>query len=190
MMDDDRTTPAFNRRDFCKTAAAASVAAVLPGSLGVFARGSDAIKVGVIGCGGRGTGATLDCLTADPGVEVVALGDLVPDRVESALEKLKSKFPDRVKVPANRCFTGFDNYLGVLSCPDVNLIVTATPPRVPPHPPQGGNRGRQARLHGETRRRRSRRRPVRDRDFGPSGEKRSGNCRRHAAAPPGALPGA
>src|SRR5512139_2220689 len=128
MMDDDRTTPAFNRRDFCKTAAAASVAAVLPGSLGVFARGSDALKVGVIGCGGRGTGATIDCLTADPGVEVVALGDLVPDRVESALKKLKSKFPDRVNVPANRCFTGFDNYLGVLSCPDVNMIVTATPP--------------------------------------------------------------
>jgi myo-inositol 2-dehydrogenase / D-chiro-inositol 1-dehydrogenase len=128
MMEDDRTTTRFNRRDFCKTAAAASVAAALPGSLGVFARGSDAIKVGVIGCGGRGTGATLDCLEADPGVEVVALGDLVPDRVESALAKLKGKFPDRVKVPANRCFTGFDNYLGVLSCPDVNMIVTATPP--------------------------------------------------------------
>jgi len=91
-MADEGTTTAFNRRDFCKTAAAASVAAVFPGSLGVFARGSDAIKVGVIGCGGRGTGATLDCLNADPGVEVVALGDLVPDRVESALEKLKSKF--------------------------------------------------------------------------------------------------
>jgi len=124
----DERISSFNRRDFCKTAAAASVAAVIPGSLGVFARGSDAIKVGVIGCGGRGTGATIDCLNADPGVEVVALGDLVPDRVASALKTLMSKFPDRVKIPANRCFTGFDNYLGVCSCPDVNLIVTATPP--------------------------------------------------------------
>jgi predicted dehydrogenase len=127
MMADDCTSP-LNRRDFCKAAAAASVAAAIPGPLGVFAQGSDAIKVGVIGCGGRGTGATIDCLNADPAVEVVALGDLVPDRIENALKALKEQFPDRVKVPANRCFTGFDNYQGVCSCPDVNLIVTAAPP--------------------------------------------------------------
>ncbi len=117
-----------SRRDFVKTAATASAATVIPGGLGLFALGTDAIKVGVIGCGGRGTGATIDCLNAAPGVEVVALGDLVPDRVESALKKLKETFPDRVNVPASRCFTGFDNYLGVCSCPDVNLIVTAAPP--------------------------------------------------------------
>jgi predicted dehydrogenase len=117
-----------SRRDFVKTVATASAATVIPGSLGLFALGTDAIKVGVIGCGGRGTGATIDCLNAAPGVEVVALGDLVPDRVESALKKLKATFPERVNVPAGRCFTGFDNYLGVCSCPDVNLIVTAAPP--------------------------------------------------------------
>jgi predicted dehydrogenase len=116
------------RRDFVKIAAAASLAASTPSNLGLFASGTDAIKIGVIGCGGRGTGATIDCLNAATGVEVVALGDLVPDRVESALNKLKEAFPDRVKVPANRCFTGFDNYLGVCACPDVNLIVTAAPP--------------------------------------------------------------
>jgi predicted dehydrogenase len=124
----DEQMSSWNRREFCRTAAAASVAAAIPGSLGVFAQGSDAIRVGVIGCGGRGTGATIDCLTADPGVRVVALGDLVPDRIESSLKTLKEKFPDRVDVPANRCFTGFDNYLGVCSCPDVNLIITAAPP--------------------------------------------------------------
>jgi predicted dehydrogenase len=118
----------WKRREFCKTAAAASVAAVMPGSLGVFAQGSDAIKVGIIGCGGRGTGAALDCLTADPGVQIVAMGDLVPDRIASSLKRLTDKFPDRVKVPANRQFTGFDNYLGVSSVPDVNLVVTAAPP--------------------------------------------------------------
>jgi predicted dehydrogenase len=118
----------WKRREFCKTAAAASVAAVLPGNLGVFARGSDTIKVGLIGCGGRGTGAATDCLNADPGVEIVAMGDLVPDRLETALKTLTGRFPDRVKVPANRRFTGFDNYLGVCSVPDVNLVVTAAPP--------------------------------------------------------------
>jgi predicted dehydrogenase len=116
------------RRDFVKTAAAASLAASIPGTLGLFAAGTDAIKIGVIGCGGRGTGAAIDCLRAAPGVEVVALGDLVQDRVDSALAQLTKQFPDRVKVPANRRFTGFDNYLGVCGCPDVNLIVTAAPP--------------------------------------------------------------
>ena len=116
------------RRDFVKTAAVASVAAAFPGNLGLYAAGSDAIKIGVIGCGGRGTGATLDCLKAATGVEVVALGDLVPDRVESALNRLKKDFPDRVKVPVDRRFTGFDNYLKVCACPDVNLIITAAPP--------------------------------------------------------------
>ena len=118
----------ISRRDFVKTAAVASVAVGVPGSLGVFAQGSDKIKVGVIGCGGRGTGAAIDCLTADPGVEVIALGDLVPDRVESSLKRLTERFPGRVNVPAARQFTGFDNYKGVLSVPEVNLIVTAAPP--------------------------------------------------------------
>jgi len=118
----------ISRRDFVKTAAAATVAAVVPAPFPVFAAGSDAIRVGVIGCGGRGTGAAIDCLTAAPGVEIVALGDLVPDRVESALARLTQEFPGRVKVPATRCFTGFDNYQHVCALPDVNLIVTAAPP--------------------------------------------------------------
>jgi predicted dehydrogenase len=118
----------WKRREFCKTAAAASVAAVMPGSLGIFAQGSDAIKVGMIGCGGRGTGAALDCLNADRGVEIVAMGDLVPDRIESSLKDLTAKFPDRIKVPAGNRFTGFDNYKGVCSVPGVNLVITAAPP--------------------------------------------------------------
>ena len=125
-MTDDRAG-SFTRRDFCRTAAVASVAAVIPGA-GVFAQGSDKFRVGVIGCGGRGTGAAIDCLTADPAVEIVALGDLVQDRVDSSLKRLTERFPGRVNVPVNRRFTGFDNHLGVCSCPEVNLIVTAAPP--------------------------------------------------------------
>ncbi len=125
MNDNDQSS--VTRRDFFKTAAAVSVAASLP-DFGVFAAGSDTIKVGVIGCGGRGTGAALDCLKADPGVEIVALGDLVPDRVASSLERLTKEFPDRVKVPADRRFAGFDNYQKVCAVPEVNLIVTAAPP--------------------------------------------------------------
>ena len=82
------------RRDFVRTAAAASIAATFPASFSVFAQGSDTIKVGVIGCGGRGTGAALDCLKADPGVEIVALGDLVPDRVESSARPADEGVPE------------------------------------------------------------------------------------------------
>jgi predicted dehydrogenase len=124
----DEKISSWKRREFCKTAAAASVAAVMPAGFGVFAAGSDAIKVGVIGCGGRGTGAALDCLNADPAVEIVAMGDLVPDRIANSLKTLTGKFGDRVKVPASRQFTGFDNYQGVCSVPEVNYVITAAPP--------------------------------------------------------------
>ncbi len=120
--------PSVTRRDFVRTAASASLLAAFPSSFNVFAAGSDIIKVGVIGCGGRGTGAAIDCLRADPGVEIVALGDLVPDRVESSLARLNKEFASRVKVPADRQFAGFDNYKKVCALPDVNLIVTAAPP--------------------------------------------------------------
>jgi predicted dehydrogenase len=118
----------MNRRDFVKTAAAASAFAAFPTSFNVFAAGSDTFKVGVIGCGGRGTGAAIDCLKADPGVEIVALGDLVADRVESSLAKLSKEFPGRVKVPASRQFTGFDNHKQVCAVPEVNLVILAAPP--------------------------------------------------------------
>jgi predicted dehydrogenase len=119
---------AVTRRDFVKTTAAASLAATFSNPLGLFAAETDLIKIGIIGCGGRGTGAAIDCLNAAPGIEVVAMGDLVQDRLDSSLARLTKQFPDRVKVPAGNRFTGFDNYLGVCACPDVNLIVTAAPP--------------------------------------------------------------
>jgi predicted dehydrogenase len=117
-----------SRRDFIKTSLAASLAAAIPGNLGLHAAGSDTIRVGVVGCGGRGTGAAIDCLNSSPGVEIVALGDLVPDRVESCLKRLREKYADKVKVTPATCFTGFDNHKKVCAVPEVNLIVTAAPP--------------------------------------------------------------
>jgi predicted dehydrogenase len=121
----------LSRRDFIKTSAAVSVSTMLASNAGVFAAGDDKFRVGMIGCGGRGTGAAIDCLNADPGVEIVAMGDLFEDRLDGSLKRLKEKFPDRIKVTPDRMFTGFDNYKKVLAC-DVNLIVTATPPHFRP----------------------------------------------------------
>lgn len=119
----------LTRRDFIKTASMASLAAAVSGAGGLFAAGaSETIRVGVIGCGGRGTGAAIDCMDAAPGVEVVALADLFADRVQSSLARLKEKHADKVKVTPDRCFTGFDAYQKVCALPDVNLIVTAAPP--------------------------------------------------------------
>ncbi len=122
------TKNSFTRRDFIKTTAAAGLAAAIPGNLGLFAQGSDTIRVGVIGCGGRGTGAAIDCLTSSPGVEIAALFDPFQDRIDSCLKTLKEKFPDKIKVKPETCFTGLDGYQKLLALPQVNTIVTAAPP--------------------------------------------------------------
>ena len=117
-----------SRRDFIKTSLGASLTAAIPGGLGLHAAGSDAIRIGVIGCGGRGTGATIDCLNSAPGVEVVAMGDLFMDRIDSSLKRIREAHPDKVKVAKDKFFTGFNSYLKVTACPEVNLIVTAAAP--------------------------------------------------------------
>ena len=118
----------ITRRDFIKTSLAASLATAIPGNLGLHAGGTDVLRIGMIGCGGRATGAALNALEAAPGVEVVAMFDLFKDRLEGSLKELEEKFPGRVKVPAGRRYTGFDGYKALCALPEVNLIVTATPP--------------------------------------------------------------
>jgi predicted dehydrogenase len=118
----------FTRRDFLKTTAGATLAAAIPGSLGLHAQGSDMIRIGVIGCGGRGTGAAIDALNAAPGVEIVALFDPFQDRIESSLKRLREAHPDKIKVKPETCFTGLEGYKGLLAVPQVNHIVTAAPP--------------------------------------------------------------
>jgi predicted dehydrogenase len=91
-----------------------------------WAAGSDAIRVGVIGCGGRGTGAAHDAARAGDGVEIVALGDLAADRLERCRTELAERIPGKLKVEG-RMFTGFDAYRQVLAT-DVNLVILAAPP--------------------------------------------------------------
>jgi len=118
----------LSRRDFIKTSAAASLAAAIPAGLGLYAAGSDTIRIGVIGCGGRGTGAAIDAVNSSPGVEILALFDPFQDRIESSLKKLREKVPAAVKVSPDRCFTGLDGYHKLLAIKDINYIVTAAPP--------------------------------------------------------------
>jgi myo-inositol 2-dehydrogenase/D-chiro-inositol 1-dehydrogenase len=112
------------RRDFLATGAAAATAAVLPTA--VHAAGNDTIRVGVIGCGGRGTQAAENALDADKSVKIVALGDVFMDKSKRAASVLTKRNKDRVDF-ADRIFGGLDAYQKVIAC-DVDYIILATPP--------------------------------------------------------------
>ncbi len=83
------------------------------------------LKAGVIGCGGRGTGAAIDFLNAGPSLQIVALGDVLKDRVDSCRERLKKQ--KNQDIPDDKCFVGFDAYQKVIDS-GVDIIITATPP--------------------------------------------------------------
>ncbi|MFH1883299.1 MAG: Gfo/Idh/MocA family oxidoreductase [Planctomycetota bacterium] len=116
------------RRDFLKASTVAASAAV-SGALGinrsVFAAGSDTIRVGMVGCGGRNSGAAAQALTADPGARLVAMCDIFMDRVKEKRSILKKQKPDQVIVDDEHCFAGFDGYQHVIESSDVVLIANA-----------------------------------------------------------------
>lgn len=117
----------MSRRDFMKTSAAVSAAAMLSPTRNVFAAGSDKIRIGLIGCGRRGTGAAKNCVLSSDGVELVAMGDLFRDKLDKCLANLSKMVDDKVSVTKDTCFVGFDAYKKVLEC-DVDLVLLVTPP--------------------------------------------------------------
>ncbi|UCD76265.1 MAG: Gfo/Idh/MocA family oxidoreductase, partial [Phycisphaerales bacterium] len=119
----------LTRRDFVKTTAAVVSAGSLAMPAFAHAAGSDEIRVGLIGCGGRGTGAARDALKADPGVVLTAMGDVFADRVEASLKGLQGlgELAERVRVNPENCFSGFDNYKQVIDS-GVDVVILTTPP--------------------------------------------------------------
>jgi predicted dehydrogenase len=111
------------RRDFLAASATALAAPA------IHAAGDEVIRVGLIGCGDRGTGAAVQALSADNNVKLVAMGDAFADRLQSSLEniRLKKEVADKVAVKPEACFTGFDAYKDVIAASDVVLLTT------PPH---------------------------------------------------------
>ena len=121
------TSSGFSRRAFMHSSGAAMAAAVLTGRGAFAAENSETLKVGLIGCGGRGTGAAGNALRADPNTKLVALGDTFRDMAEGSLNTMKGwDVGDRVAVDEDHIFTDFDNYKGVIDACDV--VVIATPP--------------------------------------------------------------
>ncbi len=119
-----------NRRDFLKstTVAAAGVGLNLSLASGVYAAGSDTLKVGLVGCGGRGTGAAREALGADDNVKLVAVADVFRQQIDYSIENLKTqpKIADKVQVDESMKFVGLDAYKQVIDNCDVVLL--ASPP--------------------------------------------------------------
>ena len=121
-----------SRRDFLKTAlAAGAVAGAASLSSGVYAGSSETLKIGLVGCGGRGTGATEDALLADKNTKLVAMCDIFGDRLKMSLNGLKKKFGDRADVSPGQQFTDFNGYQQLLAS-GVDVVILATPPQFRP----------------------------------------------------------
>lgn len=138
-----KKSPATSRRNFLRTSAAAAISGALVARAAEAAATSsavavrnfgpainnDKIKIALIGCGGRGSGAVRNALHADKNVELIALADVFPEQANAALASLQKEesLKDRVKVNPDHVFSGLDAYQKAIDC-GVDLVLLATPP--------------------------------------------------------------
>lgn len=126
---------ASSRREFLKTSTAVAVGSALVSGLSLtraaHAAGSDTLKIGLIGCGGRGKGAVGNAFAAEPNCKLTAMADAFDDHLQAGLTQLRASAPERISVSPDQCFTGFDAYLKLLAT-DVDVVILATPPHFRP----------------------------------------------------------
>ena len=124
-MQNPQSSPA--RRDFLKAGALGS--AIITGFPAIIsaAQVSNAIKVGLVGCGGRGTGAAAQAMKADDYSHLVAVADIYQDRIDSSLSRLRRVSADKVKVEPSQQFLGLDAYEKLVDS-GVDVVLLATPP--------------------------------------------------------------
>jgi predicted dehydrogenase len=133
-LDAASSSPAVSsRRELLKVSTAAAVAAAAaswPLASAVYAAGTDGLRYGLVGCGGRGSGAAANAMHASTGNKLVAMADLWPEKVDKAVKSLSEDLPDQIEVPKEKRFSGIDGYKGVLENCDV--VILATPPHFRP----------------------------------------------------------
>jgi len=152
----DTTRPIVSRRGFLKQSslamAGAAAAGQLPFLITTHAAPDDPIRIGLIGCGGRGTGAVLDALGAatkvvypqagyhtedvaqgttvlHKDIQVIALADVFKDRIDRCRQQLRLL---DINIPSEMSFVGFDAYKQLLAVPEINYVILATPPHFRP----------------------------------------------------------
>ncbi|MBE6414830.1 MAG: Gfo/Idh/MocA family oxidoreductase [Verrucomicrobiaceae bacterium] len=132
----------MERRDFIKAGAVLGAAAAMPSCISASGKGKDRIKVGLIGCGGRATGAATNMMNADQNVEFVAFADLFEDKIQPSIDRLVKESQKVAKVkglPAGSAekiinsakvqrFSGWNCVDQILSMKEIDVIIEATPP--------------------------------------------------------------
>jgi predicted dehydrogenase len=121
----------LSRRDFVK-GSVLGAASLAVATNRIYARGSDKVRIGLIGCGGRGTHDATKCLRSSENVELVAMGDLFSDRMQRCLRTLRRNLPEQVKVAEDRCFVGWNAHKEVVACDDVDMVILTEPPHFRP----------------------------------------------------------
>ncbi len=120
-----------NRREFIKAGSALAATAAASNLMPVHAAGNEKIKVGLVGCGGRGNGAIDDSLTADPSIVFWAAGDVFPNKAANTVKNYQRTYKDRVQCEG-RTFDGLDAVQKVIDS-GVDLVILATPPGFRPY---------------------------------------------------------
>ncbi len=120
-----------NRRSFLKKSVLATAGASLAGGLSLartaHAAGGDTVKIALVGCGNRGTGAAVNALSTKADVKLVAMADAFQDSLEQSLKAIQKRCKDRVDVPEDRRFVGLDAYQRAIQS-GVDLVLLCTPP--------------------------------------------------------------
>jgi myo-inositol 2-dehydrogenase/D-chiro-inositol 1-dehydrogenase len=120
-----------SRRDFLKTSgvvAAGAVAASMISLPKAHAEGTDEIKVALIGAGGRGSGAAVDCVKAGGNVKIYAIADAFEDRAKQAVTNITKECKEKADLPPERVHIGVDAFKKVLAMPEISMVIIAGPP--------------------------------------------------------------
>ncbi len=123
------TPYSLERRTLLRGAGAAAAASVVPSAFAApaSAAGDAELRIALIGCGGRGTGAAVQALNAAGNARLVTMADAFSDRMESSIRSISERHPDKVDVPKERMHVGFDAFQKAID-EDVDVVVMATPP--------------------------------------------------------------
>ncbi len=114
------------RRTFLqRTGTALAAASALPLIRSAHAAGGDTLKLALVGCGGRGSGAANQALKSIPGIQLVAMGDVLADKLDLSIANLAKQHPEKVAVSDANKFVGFDAYKGAIR--EADVVVLATP---------------------------------------------------------------
>src|SRR5262245_12657362 len=125
----DSSLSRVSRRQFLQTTSSALAGTALAGALsverGAHAAGSDLLKLALVGCGGRGSGAAGQALSTSCNLKLIAMADLQPEQLEKGLANLKKSHAEKVEVPKEQQFNDFDGYKKAIALADVVILATS-----------------------------------------------------------------